>query len=119
MTVTSITGVAVVLRPQPSTTLSTPITRPSAASATSSTDSVEISQQAVAEARTLTPSSRTEVLLNKLDTDGDGVVSKTEFIRGPQTLLKPGSVTFYHLGASEATAVRQYTLASKLPLPKV
>src|SRR5215204_4225152 len=130
MTVTSVTAVAVALRLQTSNTPHTATVNSPVMPAHSPIDSVEISQQAVAEARALTPTSRAAVLLNKLDTDGDGVVSKTEFTDGALSLLKPASVQFLHVRKGErasrderhtneteaitaASAIREYTNAGK------
>src|ERR1043166_5182401 len=95
MTVTSVTAVAVALHVEASNSSRTTQTTPPSP-VTSPADSVEISQQAVAEARTLTPAPRAEVLLERLDTDGDGVVSKSEFTDGAMALLKRASVQFHH-----------------------
>ena len=97
MTVTNVSGVAVSFR---TLTVLTPqadgptAVRPS----TSAPDSVELSQQAAAAARITDPSARAEVLLKALDTDGDGVVTRTEFTSGTH----------------ERLAIRRYTT-----LPKV
>ena len=100
MTVTSVSTVAVSFR-----TLA-PLANVSAAPRplTSATDSVELSQQAAAEARITDPSSsRAEALLKSLDTDRDGVVSRTEYSAGP----------------NEQLAIRRYTIAGRTDLPKV
>lgn len=95
MTVTSVTAVAVSFRAVNHKTshASTPArTRPEG----TATDSVELSQQAAAEARSADPSVRAETLLKTFDTDGDGVVTKTEFTTGAVELLKRASVSFHH-----------------------
>ena len=95
MTVTSITAVAVSFRTLTEET-------PHARSRTRTTreapaiDSVELSQQAVAEARSNDPAARAEMDLKAIDTDGDGVVSKREFTTGAIEMLRRGSVRFHH-----------------------
>ena len=87
MSVTSITRGAVSFRTiaQDSSHASTPLRkRPRAIAA----DSVELSQQAVAAARSADPSMRAETLLKTFDTDGDGVVTRTEFQTGALDRLK-------------------------------
>ena len=95
MTVTSITAVAVSFR---TVTLDhahakAPARKPEGPPAK---DSVELSQQAVAEARSTDPSARAETVLKTFDTDGDGVVTKTEFTTGAMEVLKRASVQFHH-----------------------
>ena len=55
-------------------------------------DSVELSQQAVAEARSADPSMRAETLLKTCDTDGDGVVTRMEFRAGAVKRLKRAAI---------------------------
>jgi Ca2+-binding EF-hand superfamily protein len=98
MTVTSISAVTVSFRsvtwsePKATAPASEPPTNPAAPAA----DTVELSQQAAAEARTTDAAVRAETLLKSLDTDGDGVVSKEEFTKGAMALLKQASVRFHH-----------------------
>ena len=82
MTVTGLTGVAASFR-----TVTPAAPHPNVRAAnrptTSASDSVELSQQAAAEARTIDPTTaRDETQLKALDTDRDGVVSRTEFTAG-------------------------------------
>jgi hypothetical protein len=81
MTVTSIPAVAVSFRvmTRDASHAKAPARKPAGAPAK---DSVELSQQAVAAARTAEPSTRSETLLKTFDIDGDGVVTKTEFTAG-------------------------------------
>jgi hypothetical protein len=124
MTVTSATGVAVSFRTvtlEPSSAHAPARKTP----ASSATDSVELSQQAAAEARSTDPAARAETRLKSFDTDGDGVVTKTEFTTGAIDLLQPAAVSFYHQPASKPeriadVAIREYTLASRSkPIPTV
>ena len=41
-------------------------------------------------------SARAETVLKTFDTDGDGVVTKTEFTTGAMEVLKRASVQFHH-----------------------
>jgi hypothetical protein len=116
MTVTGVSGVAVSFRtvtPEPSA--HAPARKSPAPSAT---DSVELSQQAAAEARTTDPAARAETRLKSFDKDGDGVVTKTEFTTGAFELLQPASVRFFHQPAkpegSADLAIREYTIASQV-----
>jgi hypothetical protein len=87
MSVTSITSAGVSFRTLPTNTshASAPARkRPQ----TIASDSVELSQQAVAEARSADPSMRAETLLKTCDTDGDGVVTRMEFRTGAVERLK-------------------------------
>ena len=88
MIVTSVTGVAVSFR---TVTLAAPHANVQAANRpiTSASDSVELSQQAAAEARTTDPTTaRDETQLKLLDTDRDGVVSRTEFTAGASVAIR-------------------------------
>jgi hypothetical protein len=101
MTVTSVSAVAVsfstLTKAVPHVDVP-PLSRPS----TSAQDSVELSQQAAAEARVTAPAaSRDETLLRALDTNRDGVVSRAEF------------------SATVSMAIEKYTLAGRTSLPKV
>lgn len=78
---------------------------------TIASDSVELSQQAVAEARSADPSMRAETLLKTLDTDGDGVVTRTEFTTGAVERFKRASVYFHHQRAGSG--------APSKPIPEV
>ena len=116
MTVTSITNVAVSFR---TVTEDTP--HPSApahkdAPAPAATDSVELSQQAAAEARSTDPSARAETLLKAFDTAGDGVVTKTEVTTGAMEVLKRASVRFHHqdVGRGEGVDKRDQKWAGRL-----
>jgi hypothetical protein len=129
MTVTSITTVAVSFRTDTGETQHTNTTA-AKAPAISANDSVELSQQAAAEARSTDPSARAETLLKAFDTDGDGVVTKTEFMTGAMEVLKRASVSFHHqrVGRGEVTpvvsaeqpvsvaslAIREYTVVSRV-----
>jgi len=87
MTVTSVTAVAVSF----CTVTLAPHANAQAAnrSTTSASDSVELSQQAAAEARTTDPTmARDEMQLKLLDTDRDGVVSRTEFTAGASVAIR-------------------------------
>ena len=87
MTVTSVTAGAVSFR----TGTLAPHANVQAAHrpTTSSSDSVELSQQAAAEARTTDPTTaRDETQLKLLDTDHDGVVSRTEFTAGASVAIR-------------------------------
>ena len=81
MTVTSIPAVAVSFRvmTRDASHAKAPARKPAGPPAK---DSVELSQQAVAAARSTDPSARAETVLKTFDTDGDGVVTKTEFTAG-------------------------------------
>ena len=105
MTVTSITAVAVSLR---TVTQDASRTRPPKQPEAPAKDSVELSQQAAAEARTADPSARAETLLKTFDTDGDGVVTRTEFTAGAIELLKRASLHFLHerVGGAEGADKR-------------
>ena len=123
MTVTSITAVAVSFRTvsPDASHAKAPALKPAAPAK----DSVELSQQAAAEARSTDPAARAETRLKAFDTDGDGVVTKTEFTTGAIDLLQPAAVSFYHQPASKPEriadlAIREYTLASRSkPIPTV
>lgn len=87
MTVTSVTAVAVSFR----TVTLAPHANAQAANRpiASASDSVELSQQAAAEARTTDPTTaRDEMQLKLLDTDRDGVVSRTEFTAGASVAIR-------------------------------
>jgi hypothetical protein len=124
MTVTSIANVAVSFR---TVTEDTP--RASAAQkdapAPAATDSVELSQQAAAEARSTDPSARAETLLKAFDTDGDGVVTKNEFTTGAMEVLKRASLSFHHqrIGRSGGADKREQKwggeLTAAVPEPQV
>ena len=103
MTVTSITAVAVSFRTvsPDASHAKAPALKPAAPAK----DSVELSQQAAAEARTADPSARAETLLKTFDTDGDGVVTKTEFTTGAIELLKRASLHFVHERVARAEPV--------------
>jgi hypothetical protein len=96
MTVTSITNVAVSFRTVTEDPPHASAPAHKDAPAPPATDSVELSQQAAAEARSTDPSARAETLLKAFDTDGDGVVTKTEFTTGAMEVLKRASVRFHH-----------------------
>lgn len=86
MTVTSVTAVAVSFR---TVTLAPHANVQAANRPTSASDSVELSQQAAAEARTTDPTTaRDEMQLKLLDTDRDGVVSRTEFTAGASVAIR-------------------------------
>jgi hypothetical protein len=95
MTVTSIPAVAVAFRTvtPDNAHAKAPARKPERPPAN---DSVELSQQAAAEARSIDPSARAEMVLKTFDTDGDGVVTKTEFMSGAIEVLKRASVRFHH-----------------------
>ena len=95
MTVTSISAGAVSFRIVTGDTTQ-PHTQARKPRETAATDSVELSQQAVAEARSSDPAARAQTVLKAIDTDGDGVVSKNEFTTGALEVLKRGSVRFHH-----------------------
>jgi hypothetical protein len=113
MTVTSVSAVAVSFR---SVTLDASHTAQPAAAPAAASDTVELSQQAAAEARTSNPASRNEVLLKTLDADGDGVISKSEFTTGAFELLKHASVQFHHrhVGRGEGIEKRDNTWTARL-----
>ena len=139
MSVTSITAVAVSFRTVSEDTPRTgPVASAAKAPSSSENDSVELSQQAAAEARSADPSARAETLLKAFDIDGDGVVTKTEFMTGAMEVLKRASVRFHHqrVGRSEgdraeltpaeksvsaaSLAISQYTIISSAKrVPKV
>jgi len=98
MTVTSISTVTVSFRSvTPSESKAPPpSTQPAAPPAPPASDTVELSQQAAAEARSTDAAARAETLLKSLDTDGDHVISKEEFTKGAMVLLKQASVRFHH-----------------------
>ena len=124
MTVTSVSGVAVSFRTVPldPSSAHAPARKSPAPSAN---DSVELSQQAAAEARTTDPAARAETRLKSFDKDGDGVVTKTEFTSGAIELLQPAAVSFHQQPASKPEriadlAIREYTTASHTkPIPTV
>ena len=103
MSVTGVTPVAVSFRtvnPEPSHA-TMPVRK---APQPTTADSVELSQQAAAEARSAEPSMRAETRLKTFDTDGDGVVTKNEFTSGAVELLKRASVHFYHQRVARGAA---------------
>ena len=105
MTVTRITAVAVSFRTVTPTTshARTPVRKEHEYSPP---DSVELSQQAVAEARSTDPSVRAETRLKTFDTDGDGVVTKTELTAGAIEVLKRASVRFHHQRVGRGATAR-------------
>jgi hypothetical protein len=105
MTVTRITNVAVSFRTVTEDTPQASAPAPKAATPPAATDSVELSQQAAAEARITDPSARAETLLKAFDTDGDGVVTKTEFTTGAMEVLKRASVRFHHQHVGRGSGV--------------
>ena len=112
MTVTRITAVAVSFRTVTEDTPHAPAPKTPAAAV----DSVELSQQAAAEARTTEPAARAETLLKSFDTDGDGVVTKTEFTTGAVEVLKRASVRVHpqRIGRGEGVDKRDQKWAGRL-----
>ena len=117
MTVTSITAGAVSFRsvPQDASHAKAPALKQPEVPGK---DSVELSQQAAAEARTADPSARAETLLKTFDTDGDGVVTKTEFTTGAIELLKRASLHFLHERVARADVVDKRD-HKRVNIPKV
>ena len=50
---------------------------------------------------------RAETLIDALDKDGDGLVSKEEFTEGAMELLKRAAVRFHHLPAGNAKSIEK------------